>query len=512
MRGRGIRILSLFVPQLFAVITWNRLHTTLLHEAGSALVAIWVVMASALAMRWLEVRMPMAGTRASTGERESPWRQVDLLTSSGAAMMWLSAGSLVAASRLGWASLSVVGMLGLGTAQVLVAWTAIVAASPERWRGAVVTRAIAPALVVEGEPVREEIEIAGVRAPIGMRLFAIGRAFRNGLMSRYAIDPDSAGTRIKLASELGAAPRGDHDVPPLSLWFGDVLGLTRTPPVRLGATKCCVLPRTPVLDGARALLGPGRDAMREQPDRRPTEGAMRIREYQPGDDTRRIHWVRSLQQDQLVVRLPDEVPLGEPDVRLVLDTELVGADTLTCRALDELLDAMIRVWLGVARELEAGGARVVLVTALPSAEGVVRSEQPFRTRSAYDGLRLGARVAWQGEIPVESLIHESRARHVVVSYRRRPTRAEVTWVAVPEMAWTSAEPSLAVRTPLRLPYASGSPDNRPVRMQDERRRILAMWQDRNVLRELTCWTVWGACSGDFVARPRGERIDLVVVP
>jgi hypothetical protein len=78
--------------------------------------------------------------------------------------------------------------------------------------------------------------------------------------------------------------------------------------------------------------------------RMPTEGTFRIREYTPGDDTRRIHWVRSLQANQLVVRLPDEIPQAEPAVRLVLDNCLAGTESLSCIAQDELLDGLVRVW------------------------------------------------------------------------------------------------------------------------------------------------------------------------
>src|SRR5690349_8509023 len=146
------------------------------------------------------------------------------------------------------------------------------------------------------------------------------------------------------SSELGIAPRGDHRVPPLFLWLGDVLGLTRTAVVERGAAQLSVLPRPSAVDGVRALLGPGRDgATSRQTQRQPSEGVFRIRTYVPGDDTRRIHWVRSLQMNQLVMRLPDEVPPAEPAVRLILDSELWGTESLSCRAPDELLDALVRV-------------------------------------------------------------------------------------------------------------------------------------------------------------------------
>jgi hypothetical protein len=507
MSGREVRIASLFVPPVVAAIASGRGIEPLVTAAGPVLIASWLVMASALAMRWLEARRPIGR------DAGSPWRQVDVLTATGAATMWLGAGALIAAVRVGWASLAVVGVLGIATVEIVAAWTAIAAGGAGRWRGATVARRIVPEIAVENDLVREEIELAGVHVPIGMRLFAIGRAFRHGRLSRYAVPAEISGARLRLASDLGPAPRGDHHVPPLALWFADVLGLTRSAPFHLGAARCCVLPKPGKLDGARALLGHGRDEMRAEPSRQPTEGSLRIREYQPGDDTRRIHWVRSLQLDQLVVRLPDEIPLGEPDVRLLIDTELVGAETPACRAVDDLLDAMVRVWLGLARELDATGARVVLAVVAPGDDGrPIPVEQPYRARSPYDGLRLGARVAWQGEIPIDTLFARTPDRQVVVSYRARRTRAAAAWVVLPEDAWTSPEPQVPKAAIATLPYPTGSADNRRGRVLAERRRIEAMCQDRAVFSQITCWTDWGARSGDFIARPQGDRIAMAVIP
>src|SRR5262249_28035846 len=181
--------------------------------------------------------------------------------------------------------------------------------------------------------------------PPGMRLFVSGRALRDGAMSRYVVEGTDANDELQLESELGPAQRGEHRTPPLVMWFADVLGLARTAAVHRGEAGLPVLPKLQPVDGARELLGTGGDdAMSVPTYKRPTEGTFRIREYVPGDDARRIHWVRSLQQNQLVVRLPDEIPPADPAIRLVLDNELFGTEALTCRAPDELLDVLVRVW------------------------------------------------------------------------------------------------------------------------------------------------------------------------
>src|SRR2546430_2690144 len=166
-------------------------------------------------------------------------------------------------------------------------------------------------------------------------------------------------------AELGRGPRGEHRVPPLALWLGDVFGLARGPIIHRGEAQLLVLPKPCQVDHVRDLLGPGGDAATSVPTQRmPTEGTFRIREYTTGDDTRRIHWVRSLQLDKLVVRLPDEIPPAEPKVRVVLDDHLWAAEWLTCLGTDQLLDGLVRVWLGIGKALAASGSRVTMVTAI----------------------------------------------------------------------------------------------------------------------------------------------------
>ena len=139
--------------------------------------------------------------------------------------------------------------------------------------------------------------MTGLVVPAGMRLFATGRATPYGAVTRYAVGTEASRAEVVLESDLGASPRGEFRAPPLAMWFGDVLGLTRTPIVHGGdEVAFTVLPRPMPVDGVKDLLGRGGDAMTAVPTvRMPTDGTFRIREYAPGDDARRIHWVRSLQ-------------------------------------------------------------------------------------------------------------------------------------------------------------------------------------------------------------------------
>jgi uncharacterized protein (DUF58 family) len=501
MSSRALRIASLFAPSLLAAYVTTRIDNEhLVHLAAPVLVMLWVLMLGVLMMR-VEERRP------ARNEGPSPWACLDVLTAQGAAMLWLGAIALVASSVTQWASVSVIGVLGLGTVYVTTIWSALVAGGDAPWRHAKVTRAVLPAVAVEGDPLREELKLAGVRIPAGMRLFATGRAMRRAPVSRYVVTSDASGAEIELETALGPARRGEHRAPPLALWLGDVLGITRTPVVYRGEASFVGLPRPVPIDDVKPLLGAGGDDDLSRPAQQlPTEGSFRIREYVPGDDTRRIHWVRSLQQNQLVVRLPDEIPLSDPSVRLILDTELRGVDDLTCEAPLQLLDSLVRVWLGIADAIAKSGARVTLVTAIDGTPverlAIPRSPEPRR---------LGARVTWQEAVPLDRLI-ERTGRQIVVSSRPHRLAAEVRWIVVPELAWTTYEADFPRATWASLAYPIGCAENRAGRRRRERRRIEAVWQDRNVFSQATCWVDWSSFPGDYVARPKGGRVTLAVIP
>lgn len=448
---------------------------------------------------------------------------LDVLTATGRAVMWCGAGAVIASVLTGWASLAVVGMLGLGVVYVTATWTALMAGGDEPWRAARVARAILPEVAAEGDPIREEVKLRGIRIPSGFRLFASGETGRLGVTSRYVVGAGAAGAEVLLESALGPAPRGEHAIEPMAMWLQDVLGLCQTPVARFGATRYSVLPRPGLVDGAKKLLGRGGDSAEVLPAQRlPTEGWFRLREYAPGDDSRRIHWLRSLQAQKLVVRLPDEIPPAEPAVRLILDNHLVGIASLSCKAPGELLDALVKVWLGVGRSLADQGVRVNLVAAVPKGGAHVSVERPMRSRALQEALVLGSRVTWQQSLPLRALLKASndKARQVVVSSRPRPQEspADVLWLVVPEAVWTAPEPWPDFGSAVTLPFPIGSPENRFGERARARTAILRAHHDGAIFNDLLCWTDWSALRGAFLARPapakdgtRSDRVALEVI-
>jgi uncharacterized protein (DUF58 family) len=352
-----------------------------------------------------------------------------------------------------------------------------------------------------------------------MRLFVTGWTSLHGVVTRYAVGAEAGKSDVRLEADLGPALRGEHRAPALSLWLADTLGLTRSAIMYRGATSFTVLPKPGVVEGARGLLGQGGDDAQAQPTtQQPTEGIFRIREYAPGDDTRRIHWVRSLQADKLIMRLPDEVPPNDPALRLVLDNELDPTYNYLCRAPSQLLDALVHVWLGVGSALTASGTRVTLVAAAgkaPRDEELAVIERLMNGRAPREALRLGARVEWQNRMSLDSLLARSPVRQVVVSARPRAvTQAagvvEPLWIVVPESAWTSTELRLPTALPATLPFPIGSAENRGGRRRRERQRLELVQRDRAMFRDALN-PGWIPVPGTYVARPENGRVALAVI-
>ena len=191
-----------------------------------------------------------------------------------------------------------------------------------------------------------------------------------------------------------------------------------------------------------------------------------------------------------------------------------GTEWLSCRAPQQLLDAMVQVWLGIGKALADGGTRVTLVTAvdLGNERGIGRIERPFVARAQREAQKLGARVGWQSSLAIDALLapaERSATKQVVVATRppRRGAPDGVAYVVLPEGAWTTPEAWASAQQLAFLPYPIGSGDNRLERRRAERRRVAVAWQDRTAFSELTSWLGVDK-RGAFVAMKRGAGVTL----
>ncbi|HET9990309.1 MAG TPA: hypothetical protein VFQ65_17380, partial [Kofleriaceae bacterium] len=137
--ARTWRLLALVAPSLIVpLVASERGASRVSFATGIALSVLWLVVAGALLVRFVIALHAHVRSR----DAASPWDRIDVLSSGGAAMMWLGLVALIGASATGWASLGVVGVLGVGTVSIAALWTILVAAGDGPWQRAQVLRAV----------------------------------------------------------------------------------------------------------------------------------------------------------------------------------------------------------------------------------------------------------------------------------------------------------------------------------------------------------------------------------
>jgi uncharacterized protein (DUF58 family) len=320
-----------------------------------------------------------------------------------------------------------------------------------------------------------------------------------------------SGGEILLESDIGPAVRGDHDAAPLSVWLEDTLGLCRSPVSYAGRAPLRVLPRITQLGDPPLLKGHGLGAREPSTTPRlPTEGSLALREYRDGDDVRRVHWVRSLASRELIVRLPDEVPPDRPRVRLVLDTFFPEAPALESDAPCELLDALVKVWLSIARALSSQGTRVTLVAAIPREEGgTAIARRAFLPQAPGEARELGARVAWQSHVAVDELLTREATFVVTRGLLPRSLSDNVRWIV--------AIPPISVATPpsptgAQHPFPMGSSENRWLRARRARaERTRAFYGQGRVVAAMRPDAPWPGSVAAFVNADGSLRLEAVPV-
>jgi len=430
---------------------------------------LWILLAGLLLLR--------VGSALLVRREVGVLERLDILTGRGRALAWTSAAAVVFAVCLGYASLAVVGMLGTALFHVVAILSLIAFRGPDPMRASHVFRRFSTDAATEGDPLVEELRFAGVRVPVGFRLFVTGRIGPRWATVRHVLSSEESGAEIVVESDVGPAVRGEHQPEPLQAWLEDTFGLFRSTRVDIHGPVVAVGPRHLPVDHAPVLLdqGVGPRAPRAGV-RLPTEGSFDLREYKAGDDIRRIHWVRSMVAGELVVRMPDEIPPDRPRVRLVLDTYFPAGQSFDSDAPAQMLDALVSVWLGVGRALVEAGVRVTIVAAIPPSraghEGDgesadLRAIGPRRVstvrhvlsaRNAAAAQKIGAQIAWQAEIPVGELL--TRENTLVVArgvLGPRPEGCPARWIVVTP---TLPDPDLPWPSDVRFPHPMGSAENR----------------------------------------------------
>jgi uncharacterized protein (DUF58 family) len=503
----AFRISALFVPSLVAwmVALYNFHRDELTRAVSQALGPVWIVLFALVVLRWMSLMV---------ARRKEPQLDVaarlDVLTSSGCALSWFSAAAIIGAVKLGWASLGAVGVLGTAIFHLCAIYAFLALREVNPFARGSIKRSLVPASVTEGDEVKEEIALTDVRIPVGYRLFISGQVGPRWATSRHVLDAAESEAELVLESEIGPAVRGEHDAPPLEMWFEDTFGITKSAPFQIAPAKVTVLPKQrPIDKSVTPLLQQGIGPRAGKAARRiPTEGVMDMREYRDGDDVRRIHWVRSLAAGQLIVRLPDEIPPDRPKVRLVLDTFFPEAFIGNVEAATEVLDAMVAVWLGVARALAEKGIQVTLVSAAPHDGHIVVKRFDYASRWDATARQLGAMVQWQSTLQPQQMFSDEATfviSHGVHIYP--PADPKFHWIILQLSADQLTVPAWQLPGSGRTPFPLGHPENRWGHRTKLVREIVEARRDYdNAMRAMNT-NIAPPPPGSFIARPyKGEII------
>jgi uncharacterized protein (DUF58 family) len=277
-----------------------------------------------------------------------------VLTTRGRGLLAAAAGLLAAARLFGSVELA-----GLGAAAFsAVAMAAVVVGrAPATYRG---ERWLAPSRVGAGAPASSRLRFTNVGPrPTGAavaREFHLPppRAIGESRFGRCVVPPLAPGAMAEAAYDLPTERRGVLTVGPLVLRLGDPLGLAERCTELVGPGRLVVHPRIrPVL----ALPGSSTHQARHgavHPARAARgDDFFALREYEVGDDLRRVHWRSTARLGDLMLR-QDEVRFSQV-ATVLLDTR-AGAHQ------GDSFERALSVAASVAAALVEDGRRLRFVT------------------------------------------------------------------------------------------------------------------------------------------------------
>lgn len=213
----------------------------------------------------------------------------------------------------GWAAVGVAGALlvlwiGFGEIELLATALFLLAAVGG---GVVFVRAVPPRLAVarrlhpspvhEGEQVTVEVQL--LAAGIARQLSLEDTVHGLGAV-RFAAAGTRAGQRLTAHYEVYCRARGIYQVGPAEVAVSDPFALTERRTAVGSVDRLVVYPQVEPLAGFPPVRGLDPAVQSTRPTFAPRGGEdfFTLREYQVGDDLRRVHWPSSAKRDQLMIR------------------------------------------------------------------------------------------------------------------------------------------------------------------------------------------------------------------
>lgn len=160
----------------------------------------------------------------------------------------------------------------------------------------------------EGAKVRLRISSAG-RLPSSGVLVEDAVPYAAGAKPRFVVDRLAYGSKIELHYSLSPVLRGVYPIGPATLQVSDPFGLAEFVRQAGEPTQLLVVPKTAELSGLPP--GHGQEGNGSSARMRSGQGERDavVRQYQQGDDLRKVHWRSTARRDELMVRV-EERPYG----------------------------------------------------------------------------------------------------------------------------------------------------------------------------------------------------------
>lgn len=276
------------------------------------------------------------------------------LTVRGRAFIAAGVTAIVCAIVLGQPALTRVGVLVLALPLVTAMFI-----GRSRYRLALI-RTVAPLLVSAGQPARVNLSLTNEgRTPSGVLLLEDHVPYVLGTRPRFVLEGIGHGWRRHVTYQVRSDVRGRFEIGPMSVRVNDPFGLVELGRAFTTTVPLTVTPRTvslPNIPLGGAWTGSG--------DNRPRAFAIgsaedvTVREYQRGDDLRRVHWRSSAKTGELMVRR-EEQP-WQSRATLFLDNRIRAHRG---QGIASSLEAAVSAAASIAVHLSHRGYTVRLVTA-----------------------------------------------------------------------------------------------------------------------------------------------------
>jgi uncharacterized protein (DUF58 family) len=235
-----------------------------------------------------------------------------MLTARGRGLVAAAGGLLVAAWLFGSAELA--GLGAAAGAAVAVA-SVVVGRAPATYRA---ERWLAPARVGVGEPAAARLRFTNA-GPRPTATTAVAADAVGSTSARCVVPALGPGAMAEAAYDLPTARRGAITVGPLSIAVADPLGLAERRIDVAGTARLVVHPRVhPVLALPRSSTPEGRQGSTGPARAARGDDFFALREYEVGDDLRRVHWRSTARLGELMLR-QDELRFGSV-ATVLLDT------------------------------------------------------------------------------------------------------------------------------------------------------------------------------------------------